>query len=216
MPTSRTVNKRGQGARLGAEILAAATRLLGEASSRDAVTLRAIAREAGIAAPSVYKHFDDRDAILDTVVSDTFLVLEEVCRNAVATKTTGIDRVRVISHAYVEFAAEHRSEYRILFERPSTPGTTEPRLYLNGTRAFQYFSDAFAQMIAEGTSHSLDPVRDAQALWAALHGVVTLIPATPAFPWSPPKDIVEHLIDRLAGSAATTSRSKTTARKEKP
>lgn len=199
MVSSGTVRPRGRGAHTRREIIAAATRLLGMATSRDAVTLRAIARETGIAAPSIYKHFPDREAILDTVVSDTFLLLDAACREASAGATTGVDRVRAISYAYVEFAAEHRSEYRVLFERAATPGDPEPRSYPTGIRAFEYFSGAFQQMIAEGTSHSLDPVRDAQAHWAALHGVATLIPATPGFPWSPRTVLVDHLIDRLVG-----------------
>lgn len=199
MPSPRTMNRRGEGRLLREEILHAATRLLGEASSRDAVTLRAIARETGIAPPSIYKHFTDRDAVLDAVVSATFTQLEAVCEHAFHRAVTGRDRVRAIGRDYVAFATQHQSEYRILFERSVGNLATDARPFPSGIRAFEYFVDAFAQMVTEGASTSTDPARDAQALWAALHGVVTLLPATPGFPWAPADDIVDRLIENLAG-----------------
>lgn len=197
MEMHRTINRRGEGDRLREEVLLAATGLLGSATSRHAVTLRAIARAAGIAAPSIYRHFTDRDAILDAVVSRTFLQLELVCRDAASAWTTGLERTGAIASAYVEFAATHRSEYRILFERSVDNLGADPHLYPDGLQAFGYLSQAIEQMVAEGTSSSDDAVRDAQALWAALHGLVTLLPVTPAFPWPAQQDLVDRLVHGL-------------------
>ncbi len=55
-----------------AEIVTGAAAVLEETGSEDAVTLRAVARRVGIAAPSIYGHFDDRDQILLAVIADAF------------------------------------------------------------------------------------------------------------------------------------------------
>ncbi|MFE4174115.1 TetR/AcrR family transcriptional regulator [Streptomyces sp. NPDC056909] len=84
-PTGRAVrsrNRRGEGARLRADILAAATDLLDRGDER-AVTLRAVARQAGIAAPSIYPHFPDRPAIMLAVVREAFGELSGRLRAAV-------------------------------------------------------------------------------------------------------------------------------------
>lgn len=204
----RTVNSRGEGSLLRDEITEAAARLLSRATSRDSVTLRAIARETGIAAPSIYRHFADRDAVLDAVVTATFEQLETVCEQAYNQAATGIARVRGISYAYVAFAAQHRSEYRILFERTADvieSGAPSAPTYPPGIRAFQFFIDAFAQMDQEEDSDTTDPIRDAQTLWAALHGIVTLIPATPGFPWAPTEVLLDHLIEKVTSRTTTTS-----------
>src|SRR6266700_821441 len=60
----RQRNARGQGARLTQDIVSAALALIEREGSDEAVTLRAVAREIGIAAPSIYNHFPDRDAIV--------------------------------------------------------------------------------------------------------------------------------------------------------
>lgn len=132
-------------------------------------------------------------------MSATSTELEAVCEQAFRGILTGCDRVRAISRDYVAFATHHHRGYRILFERSAGNLATRAHPLPSGTRAFQFFVDAFAQMVAEGASTSTDPVRDAQALWAALHGVVTLLPATPGFPWAPADDIVDRLVGAFAG-----------------
>ncbi|RDG39206.1 TetR/AcrR family transcriptional regulator, partial [Streptomyces corynorhini] len=70
----RSRNRRGEGGHLRADILAAATDLLDHGDER-AVTLRAVARRAGIAAPSIYPHFPGRSAIMLAVVGEAFAEL---------------------------------------------------------------------------------------------------------------------------------------------
>lgn len=195
---TRTVNKRGEGALLRAEIIDAAIRLLTQAATRDAVTLRSIAREAGIAAPSIYQHFADRDAVIDAVMSSTFEQLEASCAAANETGGRGVVRIRAIARAYVVFAAEHRAGYRALFERRTSEIRPEPPAFPVGIRAFQYLVDSFEQLAAEYVQDlPRDPVGDAQALWCVLHGVVTLMPATPGFPWVGADVIVDRLVDAI-------------------
>src|SRR5260370_17153748 len=65
-------NPRGQGARLTEDIVSGALALIERTGSAEAVTLRAVAREAGIAAPSIYAHFPDRGAVLLAVLPRVF------------------------------------------------------------------------------------------------------------------------------------------------
>ncbi len=189
-PRKRTINRRGQGTELRQEILDAAARLLGASTSRGGVTLRAIAREAGIAAPSIYPHFADRDAVLDAVVGRTFDQLRAVVVEAAASTGSGAGQVRAICVAYLDFARRHPGQYRVLFDR--VPADVSGRTYPDGIAAFDLLLRALERSGAEGSSTSRDPVGDAQALWVALHGLATLVPATPAFPWRP----TEALLDR--------------------
>src|SRR3954465_14240883 len=57
-------NPRGQGERLREDIVGAALRLLDEHGDDQALSMRAVAREVGVAATSVYIHFADRDALV--------------------------------------------------------------------------------------------------------------------------------------------------------
>lgn len=196
--TARTVNTRGRGAGLRREIIAAAVELLAETSSGQAVTLRGIARRAGIAAPSIYPHFTDRDAILDAVVSESFEDLTAAMRAATELEATAAGRVRALGRAYLDFAAHFPGRYRILFERTGSNISADARTYPPGLAAFALLSSAVTDAVDEGTSSSTDPAGDSAALWTALHGLATLPAATPGFPWPATGVLLDRLTVGLA------------------
>ncbi len=197
-PTGRATNRRGQGGALRGEVLDAATRLLAGASARQAVTLRAIAREAGIAAPSIYRHFPDRDAILDAVVSQTFVELSRACAAAAESAPSGAGTVEAVCRAYLDFARDHPGPYRVLFARPPADIASPPATYPDGIDAFELLRGVVAQCDGRDLSTAEEVTRDAQCLLAALHGLATLVPATPGFPWIDLDTAVRRLVDVLA------------------
>ena len=62
----------GDGDTVRGRIVGAARRLLEERGVEAAVTLRAVAREAGVSAPSIYHHFSDLNAVLDAVITEAY------------------------------------------------------------------------------------------------------------------------------------------------
>lgn len=119
--------------------------------------------------------------------------------------SSGLDQVSAICTAYADFARDRPGQYRILFERSPENLSEQPHPYPEGIRAFELLARALERMVAEGTSTSSDPVRDAQALWAAIHGLVTLVPATPGFPWSPSQEVLGRIIAALSGGREATT-----------
>src|SRR5262245_17891811 len=124
----RRRNCRGQGALLRDEILSAATRVIDLVDSEADVSLRAIAREAGIAAPSVYAHFEDRAAILSAVVERSWLQLVGDIRIASVSKPGSTDRDRLVRgcQAYVAFARQFPLRYALMTRATAvTPAARE-------------------------------------------------------------------------------------------
>ncbi len=207
----RAVNRRGHGVALRREIMDAAVALLGEAPSGQAVTLRAIARRAGIAAPSIYLHFADRDAILEAVVAESFDQLAGMMLTATDADAPAATRVRSLCGAYLAFAAEFPGRYRVLFERTGPNISADGRPYPEGLAVFELLSAALADAVAQGSCTSVDPPGDSAALWTALHGLAVLPAATPGFPWPPTTRILDVLITGIArlgaGAAGTDTAS---------
>lgn len=207
----RQRNARGQGARLSEEILAAAMALIDRTGSAEAVTLRAIAREIGIAAPSIYPHFEDRDAIVLAVVARLFEELSAAIRAGTeAAGSDPVDRLVAGCEAYVSFGLRHAARYGVLFSgsRPTDtaayaePGGIEPGkhpLAGLGADAFALLVDAITGCVEAGVSKSTDVMGDGTAVWVSLHGTVTLRTALPAFPWPEPASaFVRQLVLPLA------------------
>jgi AcrR family transcriptional regulator len=197
----RRPNRRGEGARLRDEIVHAATGLAEENSDLSGITLRAVARRAGITAPSIYAHFDNLDDVIDAVIASTFEDLASSLERDLHGHADPVARLRALCHRYVSFGADNPRLYRLLFgpDRPQpTPLTTKSIDSMPGAKAFDILVGSIHACVDAGQSSSTDPQRDAIALWAALHGYVGLLASTPEFPWPPQDAVVDQFVDRLA------------------
>jgi AcrR family transcriptional regulator len=199
----RERNRRGEGGRLRAEIVTAAAELLDEAGSEQAVTLRAVARRVGIAAPSIYPHFADRQAILLAVVQGAFTELTDALRTSTTSAPSPVARLRAACTAYLDFAASRPQRYRVMFggvwntqEALDSASVSGDELTDLGRNALAVLVTALEDCVAEGSSASDDTTADAIALWLGLHGLAHQEAGTAAFPW--PADIADRLITALA------------------
>lgn len=198
----RARNRRGEGGRLRDEIVAAAAGLLDETGDEHAVTLRAVARRVGVAAPSIYRHFPDQPSILLAVVRGTFAELEAAL--GAALEGAGTDprrRLHAVSDAYLDYAREHPGRYRTMFGGVWMPDLSQSALNENdlvslGDPTLDMLTGALTSCIAAGIATSTDPAADAIALWLGLHGLAHQRASTVSFPW--PADIVTRLVTALA------------------
>jgi len=213
---ARERNRRGEGARLRDDILAAAAELLERTGSEEAVTLRAVARQVGISAPSIYAHFPDREAIVLAAVVRIFDELAEaIRRGAGAAGDDPVDHLVAGCEAYVRYGLAHPVRYAVLFARHRTPPPAyckpvtlgpEGRPVLEfGAEAFALLVQAIDDCVRAGASASTDVVADATAVWVALHGTVSLRTTLPGFPWPDPPGFVRHLVLSLAHVTARPS-----------
>jgi AcrR family transcriptional regulator len=207
----RERNRRGEGGRLRTDIVTAAAELLDEAGTEQAVTLRAVARRVGIAAPSIYAHFADRQSILLAVVQDAFAELADTLRASTEPRT-GTDStreqatvagLRAACAAYLDFATARPQRYRVMFgglwnagEALTSGAVSAEEITALGQEALAVLVAALDACVTAGTSTSTDTNADAIALWLGLHGLAHQRAVSAAFPW--PADIAERLITSLA------------------
>lgn len=181
---TRQRNARGDGAKLRAELLAAARSILEAAGDEDAV-----ARAAGVTAPSIYRHFAGRDEIVDALVSETFDEFIGRLRAANGAASSPDDALQRLCAAYVTFATERPGAYLVLFQRrpgAEGPGTESgrARAFLGrGGEAFGILVEAIRACADAGLVRSGGPASDAELLWAGMHGGVVLRASSPGFPW---------------------------------
>jgi AcrR family transcriptional regulator len=191
----RPRNPRGQGHRLRDEIVAGATAILERTGSEEAVTLRAIAREIGITAPSISDHFPDRAAIIDAVVADQLGDLATHLAAAVEATSDPVARLLGAWRAYVDFGRTHPTRYRVIFERRFLPLWDDEQRPMVET--VPLFSGTVEMMIGlvqtcidTGHSTSTDAFTDSVAIWYFVHGLVALPTTITSFPWP---DTYTHL-----------------------
>jgi len=196
---SRTRNRRGEGARLREEIVEAASALLDETGDERALTLRSIARRAGIAAPSIYRVFPDQPAIMLAVVRGAFADLHEAL--VAAAGDTPLDRLLALCHAYLEFAQSRPQRYRTMFggiwiPTPNGSTVTATDLTTLGDASLDRLAEVLAECAAAGVSASTDPAGDAVAVWLGLHGLAHQRSVSHQLPGPP--DLEDRMVTALA------------------
>jgi AcrR family transcriptional regulator len=203
----RPRNPQGTGGRLRDELIAAAARLLDRTGDEEALTLRAVAREAGVAAPSVYLHFASKDALIRAVVAAHFAELRQAIVAAAATEDEPATRLRTACLAYCRFGLERPGAYRVLFQTPRRIESDQPpdQFTYVGREAFATLVDGIAACMAAGVAPPGDPTRVATTVWAGLHGIVSLRQTLPRFPsWPPVAAMVDDLLAGLVGLPRTS------------
>ncbi|MBM7369086.1 TetR/AcrR family transcriptional regulator [Gordonia hydrophobica] len=181
--TVRPRSPRGSGEQLAEEIIAATTDLLIEAGTEDQVSIRAVARRVGVTSPSIYLHFEDKEALLDAVCARFFEQFDQVMMEASAGIDDPFDRGLAQGMAYVRFAIDSAVMYRITFARITPPGepTLTDEVLLSS--AFVHFSDTVEALMAEGAIPRGDVVQTVLQLWSTAHGLASLMIAKPGLPW---------------------------------
>jgi AcrR family transcriptional regulator len=186
-------------AELTREITAAARRQLAEVGSTG-LSLRAVARELGMASSAVYRYFKSRDELLTALIVEAYDAVGDAAE-AAARDTTGpaTDRFLAVAVAIRRWAVEHPHDYALIYGSP-VPGYSAPtdtvtpaiRVSLAALGVFSdgvasgevstggsasvpgSVSDAFGRLRAEaGDSLSDDVLTRMLLAWTAMFGTIS-------------------------------------------
>lgn len=187
---------KGAGHELRDVVLAAATDLLAERGSVDALTMRDVATASGVTAPSVYRHFPDKQALVRAVVSARFAAFDQALDAAAdqVPTTEPVRRLEARARAYVGEGLRHPGHYRVLFSAtaagPTGLGLSDGQEHPGAASYRALVASVAACLPVPGTPVHAGPL--AAELWASLHGIVDLRITKPELPWPD----TEHLVDR--------------------
>lgn len=191
----RTPARRGEGGRLRAEILETASRMLADEGKVDTLSLRAIAREVGVATTSIYLHFRDLDELVTAVKELRFAELQRSLERAADRAGTDPDRrLHAIAHEYVRYALDNPGHYSVLFTTSATSTPSDPNQRFIGESAFDAIRGEVAAVVGKDDAWLMTV-----HLWTALHGLTMLRIRRRIFPWPPVDEQVDDLLRRLLG-----------------
>lgn len=168
----RARSRRGDGAALRAELVAAADAILDEVGDPEQLTVRGVTAAVGVAPNAFYLHFADRDSLLTELAILRFAECTERVRRAVSDVEDPLERLLVGHEEYCRLALERPGHYRLLFRNRLHPGDPESldRLVRAGLDYFQLCIDGCAACLDAGLLRAESPVALASAVWALQHG----------------------------------------------
>jgi len=131
-----------------------------------ALTLAAVANRTGVAAPSLYKHVRNLEALQQKVSARVTAELSHALSNAIAGRS-GEDALRFLAHAYRDYALAHPGRY------PLTQGVPDAEDPGHLAAAEQAVEAVFAALRGYGL-HGDEAIHATRVVRSALHGFVSL------------------------------------------
>jgi AcrR family transcriptional regulator len=186
--------------------LAAATASI-EARGARQLTLRALARQVGVSAPSVYLHFPSLGHLLAAVVKQAFDDLTDATSAAARNIVDPADELRARCRAYCRFALEHPHLYQLMFQDDLPLTLANDPDSTPGRRSFENLVSAVRRCLDAGVcpAHD-DPFRLASLVWTAEHGLVLARISRPSFPWADIDSLVNEMVSRMMALNAAPAR----------
>ncbi len=169
------------------------------------VSMRKIAKKINYTATTLFHHFPNKDALLLAVSEADFLALRRSFEK-IATIADPLERLRSMGTAYVSFALEHPSHYRLMF---MTPQLHHLNLESERLRKGNPEQDAYAFLRATAVAvieaglfrdEHQDADLVAQIMWSGVHGVVALhliLSNDPWLEWRPVETIASGVIETM-------------------
>lgn len=138
-----------------------------EGRSADDLALREVAREVGVSATSVYRHFPDKGALMTALAVEGLARLAKAQRAAAEAAGGGVAGFSATGAAYVRFALHNPALFRLIFANPSAHGIAE-----TNDDAMTFLREN-AAALAGGCGEDAQVV--AVRAWAIAHGLAMLM-----------------------------------------
>lgn len=167
--------------------------------SIEAISLRAVARAAGVSPTAVYRHFDDHLDLLRQAVDHCWNNFRDAMQAGQASTTDPFAAFRNTGDNYVRFAMEHPGQYRVLFSNRIDLGGHSPP---SGSEAFDILVELIAAVLdANDDTRPAFDVAIQTHTW--IHGIVDLVSGNPDMPWPP----IDSMIDDLGATLGLVART---------
>ena len=157
----------------------------------EGVSMRQIAERVGCSHGTLYVHFKDKETLFDALVEESFEQFDHSLRTAAESARRGdpVEFLRKMGRAYVEFGLANASAYEFAFilRRPGQGGKPHG--------PYERMRSLVQRCIDEKRFRRMDADAASQALWAAAHGVTSLLILRPAFPWVEQDELIGQVID---------------------
>lgn len=140
-----------------------------------ALTLREVARRAGVTHAAPYRHFPDKEALLAAVAEEGFRAMAALMRERMDKVEGPVERLGACGVAYVLFAVQHPAHFRVMFG----PHFAKPRdhegLAKEGSTAFGLLVQSIVQGQQAGLLREGEPLPLALMAWSQVHGLASLL-----------------------------------------
>ena len=141
----------------------------------ETLTLRTVGERLGVSRTALYRHFADKPALLAAVGREGFRMLRLALTEAWEQHGRGRDGFEAMGIAYVRFAVDHPSHYRVMFGGFIESCEKDAAFIEEATAAFQVLVDSLLEQQQADLVRNDDPLLLARMIWSLVHGIAMLV-----------------------------------------
>ncbi len=141
-----------------------------EESSAESLSLREIAREIGVSATAIYRHFPDKDSLLSALAAEGLAQLAR--EQKAAGKAGGKEGFTEMGRAYVRFAIRNPALFRLIYS--SLPSAKDPANAGPENTPGLLLRQSIAELAGSGATDAQYRAALLRA-WSLVHGLAMLI-----------------------------------------
>jgi AcrR family transcriptional regulator len=140
-----------------------------EREGPEAISIKALAKQLGVSQPAPYRHFADREALLQAATAEAFRQFNAILRDAI-NKPSKRSKLSRFAQAALDFGLRRNGIYRLMFaSRLMACAASGSELHIAARETLALLVESF-----ETPAVGLLRERHALQIWASLHGVISL------------------------------------------
>ncbi len=151
-------------------LLDAGVALIQEAGPQN-FTIREAARRAGVSHNAPYRHFRNKEKLLEAIAVEGFERLTAAMKQRAAPGRTAAERLALCGCGYVDFALNWPQHFLVMFDLPARALAKDAPA---GKNAFQTLLAFIIESQKEAALPAGDPHRLALIAWSMVHGIAKL------------------------------------------
>lgn len=139
-----------------------------------ALTLRSVAKQAGVSHAAPYAHFADKQALIAAIAAAGYATLYAQLATAQTARGDALERLYATADAYLQFALDEPDHFKITFSGVVEAEKDYPDYVEQSRRCFALVVALVADCQADGVIVSGDTQLIAVSIWSCMHGFVHL------------------------------------------
>lgn len=141
----------------------------------EALSLRQVARRAGVSHTAPYAHFADKQALIAAIAAAGYQKLYEALIAAQQPQDDPLARLMGTAHAYLQFALDEPDHFRITFSGVVEAEQDYPDYVEQSKRCFALVVKVVEDCQTGGLFTQADAQLIAVSIWSCIHGFVQLL-----------------------------------------
>lgn len=139
------------------------------------LSLRALARKAGVSQTAPYRHFEDKEALIAVLKEEGMRKLGEGLEELKESEKDPLVRLQKLGLRYVEFAEIYPAHFKVMFEYDLHDYDKYCALHNVSDNCFQCLQETVDECLALPNARKIDPAVAQFGAWSMVHGLSVLL-----------------------------------------